>query len=76
MGEDFVETNSQGKMVRASDSWLSGAKGGKPGIIMPGNPHPKPGDAYRQEYYPGRRGARPGTGAERLRAAPGVATIG
>jgi hypothetical protein len=50
MGEDSFETNSQGKMVRASDSWLAGVKGGKPGIIMPGNP--QPGDAYRQEYYP------------------------
>jgi hypothetical protein len=50
MGEDSFETNSQGKMVRASDSWLSGVKGGQPGIIMPGNP--KPGEAYRQEYYP------------------------
>jgi hypothetical protein len=50
MGEDSFETNSQGKMVRASDSWLSGVKGGEPGIIMPGNP--QPGDHYRQEYYP------------------------
>ena len=50
LGEDSFETNAQGKMVRASDSWLSGVKGGKPGIIMPGNP--QPGDAYRQEYYP------------------------
>ena len=37
-------------MVKASDSWLSGVKGGQPGIIMPGNP--QPGDKYRQEYYP------------------------
>jgi hypothetical protein len=50
MGEDSFETNAAGKMVRASDSWLAGVKGGQPGIIMPGNP--KPGDAYRQEYYP------------------------
>src|SRR5919198_2545601 len=50
MGEDSFETNSQGKMVRASDSWLSGVKGGEPGIIMPGDP--KPGEAYRQENYP------------------------
>ena len=50
MGEHSFETNPQGKMVRASDSWLAGVKGGQPGIIMPGNP--KPGDAYRQEYYP------------------------
>jgi hypothetical protein len=50
MGEDSLETNKQGKLVRASDSWESGVKGGKPGIIMPGNP--QPGDHYRQEYYP------------------------
>jgi len=50
MGEDSFETNSKGQMVRASDSWLAGVKGGEPGIIMPGNP--KPGEAYRQEYYP------------------------
>ena len=50
MGEDSFETNKQGKMVRASDSWRSGVKGGEPGIIMPGDP--KPGEAYRQEYYP------------------------
>jgi hypothetical protein len=50
MGEDSFETNQQGKMVRASDSWLAGVDGGKPGIIMPGDP--KPGEAYRQEYYP------------------------
>jgi hypothetical protein len=50
MGEDSFETNSQGKMVRASDSWLSGVNGGQPGIIMPG--HPRPGESYRQEYYP------------------------
>jgi hypothetical protein len=50
MGEDSFETNAQGKMVRASDSWLAGVKGGEPGIIMPGDP--RPGDAYRQEYYP------------------------
>src|SRR3954449_2573455 len=50
MGEESFETNAQGEMVRASDSWLAGVKGGQPGIIMPANP--KPGDAYRQEYYP------------------------
>jgi hypothetical protein len=50
MGENALELNKQGQMVRASDSWVSGVKGGQPGIIMPGNP--QPGDAYRQEYYP------------------------
>jgi hypothetical protein len=49
MGEDSLELK-HGKLVKASDSWLSGVNGGKPGIIMPGNP--QPGDAYRQEYYP------------------------
>jgi hypothetical protein len=49
MGEDSFELKN-GHFVRASDSWQAGVNGGKPGIIMPA--HPKPGDAYRQEYYP------------------------
>jgi hypothetical protein len=49
MGEDSLE-KQHGRMVKASDSWLAGVKGGQPGIIMPGNP--RPGDKYRQEYYP------------------------
>jgi hypothetical protein len=49
MGEDSFELKN-GRFVKAGDSWKSGVKGAKPGIIMPG--HPRPGDAYRQEYYP------------------------
>jgi hypothetical protein len=49
MGENSLE-RSHGRFVRASDSWKSGVRGAKPGIIVPG--HPRPGDAYRQEYYP------------------------
>ena len=49
MGEDSFELR-HGHFVRASDSWQAGVKGGEPGIIMPA--HPKPGDAYRQEYFP------------------------
>ena len=49
MGEDSLELK-QGRFVRADDSWQSGVNGGKPGIIMRGNP--KPGEVYRQEYYP------------------------
>jgi hypothetical protein len=49
LGEDSFEL-SRGRFVKASDSWLSGVNGAKPGIIMPA--HPKPGDRYRQEYYP------------------------
>jgi hypothetical protein len=49
MGEDSFELRN-GRFVKASDSWKSGVNGAKPGIIMPA--HPRPGDAYRQEYYP------------------------
>jgi hypothetical protein len=49
MGEDARELKN-GRFVRASDSWQAGVKHAKPGIIMRG--HPRPGDVYRQEYYP------------------------
>jgi hypothetical protein len=49
MGEDAFELKN-GHFVKAGDSWKSGVNGAKPGIIMPA--HPRPGDAYRQEYYP------------------------
>jgi hypothetical protein len=50
MGEDTREV-VHGKFVKMSDSWEGGVNGAEPGIIMPGNP--QPGNAYRQEYYPG-----------------------
>jgi len=49
MGEDTRELD-HGRFVKQSDSWEGGVNGAEPGIIMPGDP--KPGDAYRQEYYP------------------------
>jgi hypothetical protein len=49
MGEDSLELKN-GRFVKAADSWQAGVDGAKPGIIMPGNP--RPGDVYRQEYYP------------------------
>jgi hypothetical protein len=49
LGEDSFELE-HGRFVKASDSWRSGVHGAKPGIIMPADP--KPGDKYRQEYYP------------------------
>jgi hypothetical protein len=49
MGENSLELK-HGRFVKASDSWASGRDGAEPGIIMPANP--RPGDAYRQEYYP------------------------
>jgi hypothetical protein len=49
MGEDSFE-RFHGRFVKASDSWRSGVRGAKPGIIMPA--HPRRGDAYRQEFFP------------------------
>ena len=49
MGENSLE-RKHGRFIRASDSWKSGVNGAQPGIIMPGRP--RPGEAYRQEYYP------------------------
>ena len=49
LGEDSFE-RQHGRFVRATDSWRSGVDGAKPGIIMPAGP--RPGDRYRQEYYP------------------------
>lgn len=49
MGELSLE-RQHGRFVKASDSWESGVNGAQPGIIMPAAP--KPGEAYRQEYYP------------------------
>src|SRR3954465_15505270 len=44
MGELALERH-HGRLVKASDSWRSGVKGARPGIIMPGRP--RRGDAYR-----------------------------
>src|SRR5262245_18700617 len=49
MGEDSFELE-HGRFVKANDSWKAGVNGAKPGIIMPAKP--RPGDSYRQEYYP------------------------
>jgi hypothetical protein len=49
MGEESLELRN-GRFVRASDSWEAGVKGAQPGIIMRANP--RPGEVYRQEYYP------------------------
>jgi len=49
-GEDASEFK-HGHYVKASDSWEAGVNGAQPGIVM--EAHPRKGDAYRQEYYPG-----------------------
>ena len=66
MGENSLE-RKHGRLVRADDSWESGVNGGKPGIIMEGDP--KPGDVYRQEYYP------PGGGLDQARVIGTVASV-
>ncbi len=40
-----------GHWIRSDDSWESGVDGAQPGIIM--ETHPKVGDVYAQEFYPG-----------------------
>ena len=49
-GEDSFDYK-HGHFVKNSGSWQAGVNGAQPGIIMEASP--KPGDAYRQEYYPG-----------------------
>jgi hypothetical protein len=49
-GEDARDFHN-GRFVKASDSWQAGVDGAQPGIIM--EAHPKQGDQYRQEFYPG-----------------------
>jgi hypothetical protein len=49
-GEDTKEYKN-GKVVTSKGSWEAGVDGAKPGIIM--QAHPKVGQSYRQEYYPG-----------------------
>jgi hypothetical protein len=50
MGEDTREIE-HGRFVKQDDSWEAGVDGAQPGVIMPGSP--RPGLAYRQEFYPG-----------------------
>ena len=49
-GEDVDDYDASGKIVGHSGVWLSGVKGAKFGLIMPGKI--KIGDKYYQEYAP------------------------
>jgi hypothetical protein len=49
-GEDTKEYEN-GQVTSTKGSWEAGVDGAKPGIIMPA--HPKVGQSYHQEYYPG-----------------------
>jgi hypothetical protein len=50
MGESTAEYE-KGKVVSTAGSWEAGVNGAQPGIALPANP--RPGLAYRQEYYAG-----------------------
>lgn len=50
LGERTAEYEN-GKVVSRSGSWEAGVDGAQPGVIMPAEP--RPGLAYRQEYYAG-----------------------
>jgi hypothetical protein len=51
LGEDTAEFED-GKLTTKSGSFEAGVDGALPGVIMPGDP--RPGTAYRQEYYEGK----------------------
>ena len=50
MGED-VDVYKKGKVVGHAGAWLSGVKGAKFGLMLPG--HPKVGQRFYQEQAPG-----------------------
>jgi hypothetical protein len=50
-GEATATYDRHGHVVSREGSWRAGRHGAVAGIIMP--THPKPTDAYRQEYYAG-----------------------
>ena len=50
LGEDTKEYEN-GKVKSTEGSWEAGVDGAQAGILLPA--HPKPGLAYRQEYYKG-----------------------
>lgn len=47
----YTEAYQGGQFVNASDAWLAGVKGSKPGILMPANP--TPGYSYSEDTVPG-----------------------
>jgi hypothetical protein len=66
LGED-VTNYEDGKVADHDGAWEAGVDGAQPGIAMPADP--KPGLAYRQEYYKGEaedRGAIVTVGRERV----------
>ncbi len=50
-GEDTAELDSRGRVKSTEGSWRAGRDGARPGIFMPA--HPRAGQTFRQEDYPG-----------------------
>jgi hypothetical protein len=50
-GEDTAELDSRGRVKSTEGSWRAGRDGARPGIFMPA--HPRVGQTFQQEDYPG-----------------------
>jgi hypothetical protein len=50
-GEDTAELDSRGRVKSTEGSWRAGRDGARPGIVMPA--HPRVGQTFQQEHYPG-----------------------
>ena len=50
-GEATAELDEQGHVVSREGSWQAGRDGARPGVVMPA--HPRVGQTFQQEYYPG-----------------------
>jgi hypothetical protein len=50
-GEATAELDEQGHVVSTEGSWQAGRDGARAGVYMPA--HPRVGQTFRQEYYPG-----------------------
>jgi hypothetical protein len=51
LGESTATLDRRGRVLSTEGSWRAGVHGARAGIYMPA--HPTPGQAGRQEYYPG-----------------------
>jgi hypothetical protein len=50
-GEATRELDARGRVTSTEGSWRAGVKGARAGVIMPA--HPRLGDAFAQEHFPG-----------------------
>jgi hypothetical protein len=50
-GEATAELHPSGRVANTEGSWRAGVDGARPGILMPA--HPKAGQRFAQEHYPG-----------------------